>query len=470
MNTRKLRKSGAVLALWLTSSCLPAQAQGTTDSTRGASATPASYSLKQAIDYAVINNLTVKNAQSDQASSAARVGEVRSVGLPQITGQAQITRNIDIQNQFVPANAFRQFDENGSPIPPDIIARLAFGVNYQSFAALSLNQLLFDGSYFIGLKAAKTYQELSRKAVAQSKIDVTEAVTKAYYSVLVNRERLNLLNTNVNRLDTLFRETRAQFENGFVEKIDADRLEVQFINIKIDQQRTQRLVELSEYLLKFQMGLPVAAPITLADRLDNPNIENLDVGVNQSFNYNQRLDYSTLQTQRELGLLDVKNNRAGYLPRLFLTGTLGFNTGSNKFDVFTIPWYRYSGVGLGLTVPIFDGLQKRYKIQQARLTHEKTEQSIKLLENSIDLQIQQAWVTLQNGVDALKTQRRNLELAQEVARVAKIKYQQGVGSNIEVINAEASYKEAQTNYYSALYDTLVAKVDLDKATGKLLTE
>ncbi len=474
MNANQLRTLGLAFAL-LSSLRLSAQTQPVTDSsspvnqaTQGT--TPSSFSLKQALDYALTNSIQVKNARTDEGSATARIGEIRSAGLPQVAVQGQLTRNIKIQTQFVPANSFVKVDENGNPIPADIILPLSFGVNYQSIASASVTQLLFDGSYFVGLKAAKTYQELYRKNVTQSKVEVVEAVTKAYYSALVNKERLTLLDANVNRLDSLYRETSAQYQNGFVEKIDADRIEVQFNNTKIEQQKTQRLVVLSEYLLKFQMSLPMTKPIILTERLDNSGIENLEVDIDNNFKYDQRIEYATLQTQRELANLDVRNNRSGYLPHLSAFGNFGYNIGRNSFDIFSNHWYNFSAIGLSLNIPVFDGLQKHYKIQQAKLAYQKTEQSLQLLENNIDLQIQQARIMLQNGVDDLKVQRRNLELAREVARVAKIKYQQGVGSNIEVINAETSYKEAQTNYYGALYDTLIARVDLDKATGKLLEE
>ncbi|MBC7921525.1 MAG: TolC family protein [Ferruginibacter sp.] len=444
----------------------------TTDSTGRPPATPpaGSYSLRQALDYALANNLAIKNAQTDITSAAARVGEIRSTGLPQINVDASLTHNLQIQKVILETGTGSPFGDPNTP--PGSVLAFPFQLKNNGLIAASASQILFDGSYFVGLKAAKTYQELSRKAVIQSKIDVAESVTKAYYSVLVNEERLNLLSANVNRLDSLLRETRAQFQNGFVEKIDADRIEVQFNNVKVDQQRTGRLVELSKYLLQFQMGLPVKDSIALTDRLDQPGIENLVVP-EEPFQYSQRVDYSTLQTQRELGLLDIRNGRAGYLPRLTASATYGYNPAATEFrnlTQFDQRWFSYSFVGLNLHIPIFDGFQKRYKIQQSRLTSQKTDQSLVLLANNIDLQIQQARITLTNGVDALKTQRRNLELAREVVRVTKIKYQQGVGSNIEVVNAETDYKEAQNNYYAALYDTLVAKVDLDKATGKLIVE
>jgi outer membrane protein TolC len=432
------------------------------------------YSLQQAVDFALANNVNVKNAQVDVKSANARVGEVRAIGLPQVSGQAQLIHNIEIQNVILEVGAGPSFggDPTGPQPPVGTPYSFPFQLKNNGGVSLNANQLIFDGSYFVGLKAASTYKDLARKNLNQSKIQTVEAVTKAYYGVLVNRERLELLDLNVKYLDTLVRETKAMYDNGFVEKIDVDRLEVQLNNLDYQQQQVDRLQELSLNLLKFQMGLDMKQNIQLTDSLYFEGIENFTVDPVTDFEYSQRNEYSLLQTQKELAYLDIRNNRSQYLPQLAAFGTFGYNPAATKLSNITQRerWIDYSFVGLQLNVPIFDGLSKHYKIQQAKLAYEKTDQNMSLLQNSIDLEIRQATITLTNNLDALKSQKRNLDLAAEIVRVTRIKYQQGVGSNIEVNNAITAYKEAETNYYSALYDALIAKVDLDKATGKLLSE
>jgi outer membrane protein TolC len=429
-----------------------------------------SFSLAQAVEFALKNNVEVKNMQIDAASANARVGEIRAIGLPQISAQAQIVHNIEIQKVIL-ENGAGPF---GNPdIPVGAVLAFPFQLKNLGGVTLNANQLLFDGSYFIGLKAAKTYKELAQKGITQSKTEVTAAVTKAYYSVLVNSDRLELLNINFGRLDTLLRETKAMYDNGFVEKIDLDRLEVQLNNLNTERQKVIRLAELSEYLLKFQMGVPINERIVLTDGLPRNTTEDfvLPAKVADDFNYNQRVEYSLLQTQKELAALNVRNSRVGYMPQLLAFGTFGYNPAASQFSKlfdFKERWFQYSLVGVQLNVPIFDGLQKYYKVQQSKLTLQKTEQSEGLLKNSIDLEIRQAAVTLTNALESLKSQQRNMELAQEIERVTRIKYQQGVGSNIEVINAVSSYREAQTNYYTALYDAVIARIDYRKATGILV--
>ncbi len=457
-----------------------------------------SYSLQQAIDYAIQNNISIKNAQLDIASANARVGETRAIGLPQISAQAQLQHNFRIQQSVLDGGTNVPFLSSGTsdplaqhiytdlrkegntyvtpytpaptPVfgPRDVVA-FAFGLKNNGGASLTASQLLFSGSYLVGLQASKAYKQLSEKSLTSAKITVVENVTKAYYGVLVNRERYDLLKVNIDRLEKLFNETQEMNKNGFVEKIDVDRLEVQSNNLKVEAQNVERLLVLSENALKFQMNMPLNENIVLTEKLADLTNTTFTPIATETVNYEQRIEYNLLQQQKELNRLDLRNIQAGRYPTLGASFTTGYNPASTYLqDIFQSKrWINYSFIGFQLNVPIFNGLGTHYQLQQKRITIQRTENDIQQFQRGVDLQVQQSNVTLQNSLESLKMQKRNLDLANEVVRVTRIKYQQGVGSNIEVINAEASLKEAQTNYYAALYDALVAKVDLDKATGDL---
>ncbi|MEM9982492.1 MAG: TolC family protein, partial [Bacteroidota bacterium] len=345
-----------------------------------------------------------------------------------------------------------------------------FGVAYSGTAGINVNQMIFNGSYFVGLQAARTYQELSVRNKEATKIEINANVSKAYFSVLVSQERLELLDKNLARLDSSVRETRALYENGFAEKLDVDRLEVSYNNLKLEEDNTQRLYDLSIELLKFQMGMPVKQSLTIQGEIsDYELLQVSDAEIAPV--YENRIEYNLLETNETLLQLDLKNQRTNYLPNLSAFFTFGYNTGTNEFDAlfdFGNSWFQYGVVGLRLNIPFFDGGQREYKIQQAKLEMKKMEIDRENLENSIDFESKQAQINYRNAVTSLTTQKENMELAQEVLRVTRIKYVEGVGSNLEVVDAETSYKEAETNYYSALYDALVAKVDLQKALGNLV--
>ncbi len=425
------------------------------------------YSLQEAIQYGVMHNINVKNSQTDARSAESRIGEIRSVGLPQVNASVSLMDNLIIQRVFLPAIFFDpQAPEGAPPVPVE------FGVTYSGNAALQLNQMIFNAQWLLGLKAAQAYRELAVKNVTQSKIQIAESVSKAYYGVLVAEERAKLLDLNIQRLDSLTREMGEMNKKGFVEKLDVDRLEVSLNNLKTERSKVQNMVDLSYYMLKFQMGMKLDEAIQLTDRINETDVEKIAAEVKASdandFKYDQRVDYSILKSNLLLSEMDVENNKRGYYPTISAFAGYGYNTGRNGFgEVWGSPWFNNANIGLSVNIPVFDGFAKKYKIQQAKFTVDKVKQSMSLVEQSIDLQIRSANITIINGLETLKTQKRNLDLAQEVVRVSKIKYQSGTGSNIEVINAESALKEAQTNYFASLYELLLSKVDLDKAKGKL---
>lgn len=457
MRVRNTRQIVAIWLLALLSSIGPLSAQNRQE-----------FSLNEAIKFAVDNNINVKNTALDALSAEARIQEVRGTALPQVTVAGQVTDNLIIQRVFLPAVFFDPKASETDPPRP-----VQFGVNYSGSLTGNLNQLLFDASYRLGLKAAETYRQLAQKNITASKITVAEQVAKAYYGVLVNEQQIKLLDLNIARVDTLFRNTQELNRQGFAEKIDVSRLEVQVNNLKAERQNVKNLVDLSYYLLKFQMGLGINDNITLTEQIQDIDLDSVERANAQAvaeFDYTQRIEFSTLQSQIQLADLDVQSIAKQYYPRLSAIANYGYNTGRNKFsDLFASPWFNSSVVGINLSVPVFDGFQKKYQSQQKRFTLQKAQNSSLLLKNTIDLQIRQATITIGNSLQTLRTQKRNVELAQEVARVTKIKYQEGVGSNIEVLDAENSFRQAQNNYFVSLYNFLQTKVDADKANGKLYT-
>jgi len=447
-----------------------------------------SFTLDQCISYALENAMEMKNAVLDERIAAARVKETVGIGLPQISGDVSV-----VHNQKLP-RFFTSYDPNGgffdlSGVPGiqagDVVAaQNFFQLKSSGNAALSVNQILFNGSYLVGLQAANTYKELSSRATDQTKEQIVAQITKAYYAVLVNRERMELFDNNIARVDSLYKTTMALNTNGFAEGIDVDRIEVTLNNLKTEKSKFEKLQQLSLELLKFQMNYPLNDPIQISGEL---NRETVQVDLNAyltDWNYKSRPDYQVLETNRKLQSLSIRNNYAAALPNLSAFANLGYTTQSPSIgglfktnsgvsddgQVGPDKWYSFSSFGLSLNIPLFSGLQRTYKIQQEKLSLQKIENGFKSLERGIDMEVKQATTNYQNSEEALEAQQRNMTLAQNIARVTKIKYEQGVGSNLEVIDAESALKESQINYYNALFDAAIAKTDLDKAFGKLLPQ
>lgn len=425
--------------------------------------TAATFSLQQAIDFASENNPNLKNARIGIKSAEAKVGETVASGLPQLSGSADLSNNYIIPTSFLPAQVFGG--------PPGEYVGVKFGTRYVGRATLNVDQMIFNGSYFVGLKASRTYTELSRQDLVSTQTDLVAAIKKGYYSVLVNKERLALVEKNYQRLDSLLKQTKTMYDNGVAEKIDVSRVQVQYNNIVTTQRTATIGLEVSYNLLKFQMGVPVTDEIVLTDSLETMHFRVLDEDFRKDFNYNNRVEYRKLEVNQALAKLDMKNVQSGYLPRLDFYGQYGASYGTQSFGSFISfgsQWRTLGVFGIRANVPIFDGLRKSNQVQQKRIQMQQLENSKVLAKNQIDMEQNQAGLTFEANLATLKAQKENMGLAEEVYNVAVIKYQQGVGSNIEVINADASFKEAQTNYYAALYDTLIASVDLEKAYAKLL--
>lgn len=451
---------------------------------QGESQAPTSqtFTLEQCIQYALENSANIKNATLDEQIAKARVKETRGIGLPQIDGNVSLQHNIELQRFFNQAFVVEQFmGQEIDTDPSDVVAASSpFQLKSAGIAALNASQILFNGSYLVGLRAANAYKDLAVKTSAQTREELISQVTKAYYTVLVNTERMKLFDNNIARVDSLLNTTRALNQNGFAENIDVDRIKVTLNNLKTEREKFSNLQVLSLELLKFQMNFPMAGQLTVTGALNDIVIPE-NAAEPEDWDYTQRSDYQVLLANKRLQELNVKNMYAAGLPSLVAVGTYGYSTQSaNVSGLFktetqaSLPeglgpdkWYSYSNVGLTLSVPLFSGLQRSYRVQQAKLNLQKLQNSTTQLESSIDLQVKQAAATYDNSLKTLVSQKENMQLADNVARVTKIKYEQGVGSNIEVIDAESSLKEAQINYYNALYDALIAKVDLDKAYGKL---
>jgi outer membrane protein TolC len=455
------------------------------------------FTLDECIQYALQNSVNAKNAIIDQEIAENVIVERKSEGLPQITGNVSLRHN----QKLPPAFFSREVAFGFSPgEKTDAAAAKYFTdmkdaevVTQPNFfqlpssgdAGLSVNQMIFNSSYFLGLRAMKTYRELSIKTTEQTREQITVGVMKAYYGVLINKDRLNLFDNNINRVDSLLKNTKALNENGFAEEIDVDRITVTLNNLKAERDKFFNLQELGIYLLKFQMNYPMEQPLEVAGDIASLHVES-DILSNYTsdWNYNQRIDYRILETNFKLQELDIKAKRAKSVPTLNAYYNIGYQTQSKDIaglfktnsvipndpayaSFGTDKWYQYSNYGLSLQIPIFSGLRQYSTVQQAKLNQIKLENSFKLLQSSIDLETKQSAVNYINATKSLKSQEENRVLAEKIARITKIKYEQGVGSNIEVIEAESSLKETQVNYYNALYDALVAKVDLDKAYGKL---
>ena len=418
--------------------------------------------LEDCIELALKNNENLKNSILDENISKAVSKEYLSIGLPQIYVDGGLKYNYEVQKSLIDISRFMP------GVPEGTEQEVQFGQTYEGRFDFNIDQMIFNGSYFVGLKATKELEKLSNKLTQRTEIDIYESVSKAYYTVLNTKSRIDLVKSNIERLLTLLEESQQLYDNGFIEKLDIDRITVSYNNLQSEKIKTDRLYDLSLFVLKFQIGIPLNQEIKLIGNLNEDILENFDFDLSK-FDYNKRIEYSILKTDRNLKSYDLKNNRSQYLPQIYLNYNYGLNTSASSYDLFfdSYRWKNFGTVGLNLVVPIFDGFLKRSKINQSKYKIEQIDNQLSFLERSIDLQINQSVVDYSNSKESLEITSKNVDLALSIYNASEKKYKEGVGSNLEVLNANAGLKQAQTNYYNAVYEVIISKINLEKTLGTL---
>jgi outer membrane protein len=423
------------------------------------------FSVADCINYAYTHQDTVKNAALDVASADYKIKETIGTGLPQITGSASFQDYIKAPTSVGPQGNFLTgvFFPNRPLVPFPIGA-----VTYNNSYSAQLTQLLFSGTFLVGLKAAKTYKELYVRSLTRSKIQTSVNVTKAYYQVLVSNEQIKLLDANISQLKQQLDQTIQQNKQGVVEKIDVDRLTVQYNNLVTSRENTIRSLVLTYELLKFQMGMPIQQEIMLKDKLEDIDLNQNATGstLDTAF-YHKRIEYNLAETQVKLNQLDVLQKKAAFLPNLSANAGIADVYQENHFRFLYDHPYFNDYIGLSLNIPIYNGGQRRNQMRESEINVEKSKNDLYNAKNALSLEASSAQISLTNSIESLNNQKRSRELALEVLRVARIKYQQGVGSSIEVTQAETDLESADNQYIQALYTTLISKVDLNKALGNI---
>ena len=349
---------------------------------------------------------------------------------------------------------------------PGEFQEVQFGTEQNATFSLTGNQLIFSGTYFVGLQAARTFGELSKRQLERTIIDAKDAITKAYFAVLVSEKNEKILKESLEKLNKILNDTREMYKNGFVEELDVNRLELTVSNLTNNLQVVTSQSELAYNLLKFQMGFNIKDSIKLTDKLTSfiSASENSEI-VLADFDYTERIEFKILSSQLELTKRNLKYYQIQYIPTLSAFFTHQENAQRNQFNFFDADesWYPITVWGLNVSIPIFDGFYKSAKVQQSRLELEKVNNARLQLEQSLYLEMKNAETNYNNAYAKYETQQKNLELAQKIHDKTLIKYNEGIATSVELSSAENDMLQTQSQYINALYELLLAKADLDKA-------
>ncbi len=426
------------------------------------------FTLQQAIDYAKENHNNVKNDILEIADAEGNIKEFTAIGMPKLNGSVQLQHFLNIPTSIIPSGSFFAGDPDlGIPPNPSEDLEVQFGVKNNLTASLSADFLLFDGSFFIGLKASRVFKDLVAKQANITKSELAHDVAKAYLGVAVAFKNLEILDKNITNLEDTYGEMRATYEAGFIEKLDLDRLQLSINNLKLEQQRVTSMSELSKNVLKFSMGYPLENPIEISESMEDLSISEYESTSFTSIapNFDNRAEYAALKVGDQLNELNIKRLEFQYLP--VLRGFASYAQVLQGNQLTGAPWFPTTLVGLTLDVPIFDGFDKKSKLHRAKIERDQHLIAIDNLEDAITLEVDNAKLSFTNAVSVVESSRANLMLAQDIYDTAQIKYREGVGTSLEITQAERDLYAAQGEQIQAEYNMLIAKVDLEKALGNL---
>jgi outer membrane protein TolC len=414
------------------------------------------YTLKQALEYGLKNSYNITISKLDLQKSEKKVREVLAIGLPQINAEGNFTNYIDLPTTVIPANAF-------NPLAGNDLIGVRFGTNYNVTGGITFSQLIFDGSYLIGLQATKGIANLNRLLVEKTEINSKNDIAKAYYTAIVADENVNTLKQIFTNVEMLLNETKEIFKNGLIEEQDVDQINLTYLNIKNALTRAESMRDIAYALLKLQMGMPLTENITLAENtetiLTSLKIEDFK---DTSFLVTNNIDHKILQTQLELNALNVKNEKAERLPSLSAFFSHQQQAFRNDFDFFqNKPWYPATLWGIKLTIPIWASGMGAARIAQNELEYKKTEIQLKQTDESLKINWHNVQQEFFNAVKTYQAEKQSLALAENIQRKTLAKYKEGVSSSMELNQAQTQYLQTQANYINSILQMLNAKAALD---------
>ncbi|MFT5601624.1 MAG: outer membrane protein [Flavobacteriales bacterium] len=411
------------------------------------------FTLTKAHTYALDNNKNITNAKLDQKSMESKIWEIKSSGLPQVNGSLEFQNFIDIPTQVLPANAFNP------AAPADELVGLQFGTNYNATGGINVSQLLFSGNYIVGVQAIKASSQIYAQLTEKQEIDVKADVSEAFYTVLILKENKAILDSTLENMAKLYELTQKLVTEEVMIRTDAAQLELGVVQIENAISTLESQIILSKNLLKFQMGYPLASEIKLEGTLDPDLIQ-----IGSVINPENNIDYKMLTTQLELNQLSLKNTKANYLPTVSAFFSYQQQALRNEFNFFASgeSWYPTTLWGVKISVPIFSSGQRNSQVEQAAIEVDKTEFSMEMLSEGLQLQILQAQTSYDVAIRKMEMHTRAQQIAAEVLKDKETLFKEGVATSIEITQAQSQLLTESTNYTNALFEMIKSKLTLEK--------
>ncbi|TCP25009.1 outer membrane protein TolC [Tenacibaculum skagerrakense] len=410
-----------------------------------------SLSLREAVFFAIKNNYDNRTALNDIEAAKKKKWETTAAGLPQINGSLNYQNNLKRQFPGV------DFDQDGN---------IDFNAQHNITGTVTLSQLLFDGSYLVGLQSAKTYLKISEQAKEKTELATREAVINAYGNVLVAEESVRILERNKKVNDRLLKGARLGYQNGLAEQEDVERFEISEGNIISNIRNAKRMVEIAYEYLNVALGNPVDTKLTLTETLEDLVLVNSDLELlTQSFDLDNHIDYRIAENNRESNRLLLKLEKSKALPSVnaFINYSRLANAEDFTFFDSSQQWISTSVFGLGINVPIFSSLGRTAKTKQAEIALESSDIRLEETKQKLNLQIKQARSQYQLSIENYSTAKKNLALAERIEKKQTIKFDEGVTTSFELLETRNQLYTQQNNYLQAMLNIISSKANLDNA-------
>ncbi|MCX2678873.1 TolC family protein [Galbibacter sp. EGI 63066] len=415
-----------------------------------------SFSLEEAVNFALDSSYTALNSRREVAKSLKQKWETTATGLPQINGA------VDYQNQLKQPVTLIPGEIAGGE--PGTFVPVTFGTKQQMSLTATLNQLIFDGSYLVGLKAAKVFVDYNENANEKTLLEVRKGVINAYGGVLLSQESISILEKNLETLKDNLRETKAMFENGFAEEEDVEQLQITTAQIENQLSNSKRLEVYAKQMLNLALGIPVNSNVILEDNLGSLTVESVSLELmDTTFSYEDNVDYQIAQNLTKQRELELKLEKSRALPSInaFVNyGTAAYDDEFVFFDRET-SWFQSSILGVSMTVPIFSSLQRSAKTQQAKIALEQAKTEFEQQTEQINADLDLAKSNYRFAIENYHTSQGNLRLAERIEHKNQVKYKEGISTSFELRQAQTQLYTAQQEYIESMLDVIEKKAELE---------
>ncbi len=411
-------------------------------------------SMQEAIDYAIKTNYDNKIALKDIKIAKEVKRETTTIGLPHING------TVDYQKWLRQQVQLADFDDDG------VDEQLIFGKKQSIVAGVTVTQLIFDGTYLVGLQSARAYLKISEQAKEKTELATREAVINAYGNVLIAENALEILENNKKILTKNLNDTQKIFDNGLTEEENVEQLQITLGTLENNIRNTGRLKDIAYQMLNISLGNSIARKLELSDTLESLTIQNTDLELlSKTFDINKHIDYKIANNDREANRLLLKLEKARQLPALSGFINYQYSSFSNEFTFLnnTQKWFGASLLGIRLNVPLFGSFRARSRIKQARITLESSDIRLKEIKQKLNLQAQTAKSEYQLSIENYETAKKNLKLAERIEKKQQMKFFEGISTSFDLSQAQNQLYTQQNNYVESMLNVITKKAQLETA-------